>query len=113
MTKNISRDEKGSMDNTTTLLATMTLKKCGIRTPREINQSTPESPLGFRFWTTKNDYEALHPRQNRISDIDTVFFRAVVCMLDVSGLDGEEIHLNKCSFHFDAKRTIASSELSA
>ena len=27
MTKNISRDEKGSMDNTTTLLATMTWKK--------------------------------------------------------------------------------------
>ena len=61
----------------------------------------------------KNDYEALHPRQNRICDIDTVFFRAVVCMLDVSGLDGEEIHLNKCSFHFDAKRTIATSVLSA
>ena len=52
--------------------------------------------------------EALHPRENRIVENYRFFFADVECLMDLRDWEATELHLNDCSFYFDAKHTKAN-----
>ena len=62
-----------------------------------------------RFQILDNEKCLKRCTQGKIAFGETIcFFADVECLIDLCDWEAKEIHLNDCSFHFDAKHTKAT-----